>query len=214
VSDETIDLRLYLRAVEAGSDAPSWQPIIDAARRCGVTEARVIEGLLGVGSRGMVKPSNWIMRREIPVIVELRGSPASVNQFISERLSDVVQRGTAASEAYGALDRDAVHQALPNLSADLAAMLRLIVAESENFEGTILHEAVIHIVRGLGLAGATVYRGNTTDANGERPVVIEVVDLPPAVAELARCLGDLVDPARITTTQVAMIRWSAAVAAD
>ena len=72
----------------------------------------------------------------------------------------------------------------------------------------------IHIVRGLGLAGATVYHDDARDINGELPLVIEVVDLPPAVAELARCLGDLVDPTRIVTKQVAMMRWHPAVAAD
>ena len=150
MSDETIDLRLYLRAVEVGGGAPGWQPIIDAARGCGITEARIIEGLLGVGSRGMVKPSNWVMRREIPIIIALRGSAVSVNQFISERLSDIVQSGTAASETY-ALDRDAVHAALPNLSADPAAMLRLTIAESENFEGTKGNERDSHCARiGIG----------------------------------------------------------------
>lgn len=210
VSDETIDLRIYMRAVEAGSDLPSWKPVVAAARACGITETRVVEGLLGVGTRGMVKPSNWVMRRHIPVIVELRGSPASMNTFVSERLSEVVQSGTAASEAYGALDADTVHDGLPNLSAELAAMLRLTIGDNENYEGTVLYEAVIHIVRGLGLAGATVYRDDSVHASSEASIVIEVVDLPPAIAELARCLGDLVDPGRITTRQVAMMRWHAA----
>jgi PII-like signaling protein len=120
-----------------------------------------------------------------------------------------LQSGTAASEAYGALDAETVHDALPNLSADLAAMLRLTVEDDESYEGTALHEAVIHVVRGLGVAGATVYRGHTVDKSDERPLVIEVIDLPPAVAELARCLGDLVDPARIMTRHVAMMRWHA-----
>jgi PII-like signaling protein len=133
-----------------------------------------------------------------------------MNAFVGERLSEVLQSGTAASEAYGALDPETVHEGLPNFSAALAAMLRLTIGDNENYEGTVLYEAVIHIVRGLGMAGATVYRGDTQDANGEAPIVVEVVDLSPAVAELARCLGDLVDPARIVTRQVAMMRWHAA----
>jgi PII-like signaling protein len=212
VTDETIDLRIYLRAVEAGGDMPSWQPLIDAARGCGVAETRVIEGLLGVGSRGMVKPSNWVMRREIPVIVDLRGNAESINVFLGEKLSQVLPSGTAASEAYAGLDRQTIDAGLPNFSAELGAMLRLTVGDNENYDGTVLHEAVIHVVRGLGLAGATVYRGDMPDANEELPVVIEVVDLPPAVAELARCLGDIVEASRIVSTQVAMIRWSAAAA--
>ena len=202
------DLRIYMRSEETDGDTPVWQLVIDSARQCGIVESRAIEGLLGVGSRGMIKPSNWVMQRQIPVILDCRGSAESINAFIVNGLALHLRNGTAVSEAYGQLDRGTIEAGLPNAATELGSMLRLNVGDTENYEGTVLHEAIIHIVRGLGCAGATVYRGDDPNAENGLPLVIEVVDQPGAVAELARCIGDIVDPDRIVSKQVAIVRWA------
>ena len=68
-------------------------------------------------------------------------------------------------------------------------LLRVFVGDSDHFEGKRLHEAIVHKVRELGLAGATVLRGvegfgansvihrpGLFEYSTDAPIVVEVVD--------------------------------------
>ena len=72
-----------------------------------------------------------------------------------------------------------------------AELLRIFIGESDRYEGKPLYEAIVHLARQKGIAGATVLRGLMGFGADSRmhtakilrfsedlPIVVEIVDKP------------------------------------
>lgn len=101
-------------------------------------------------------------------------------------------------------------------------LARIYVGESDTWHGRPLYEAIVHVLRERGLAGATVLRGiegfgakqhlHTTRIlrfSEDLPVLIEVVDLEERIRAILPALDEMVTGGLITLERVEVIAYRA-----
>lgn len=102
-------------------------------------------------------------------------------------------------------------------------LARIYIGESDTWQGRPLYEAIVHLLRERGLAGATVLRGiegfgakqhiHTTRIlrlSEDLPVLIEVVDAEERVRAVLPELDAMVTGGMITLERVEVIAYRAA----
>jgi PII-like signaling protein len=101
-------------------------------------------------------------------------------------------------------------------------LARIYVGESDHWEGRPLYEAIVHMLRARGIAGATVIRGiegfgakqhlHTTrilSLSSDLPVLIEVVDREDRLRAVLPDLDAMVADGLITLERVEVIAYRA-----
>jgi len=101
-------------------------------------------------------------------------------------------------------------------------LARIYIGESDTWQGRPLYEAIVHLLRDRGLAGATVLRGiegfgakqhiHTTRIlrlSEDLPVLIEVVDVEERVRAILPQLDAMVTGGLITLERVEVIAYRA-----
>lgn len=183
---EDILLRAYLLNTDhagPGGLGPTYERLVRAARHEGLAGATVLKGILGYGSRGWARPSDFAVMSAVPVVVEIVDRAERILAFMSGSAVGHLRRGMMTLERAGVMmyrRRGQVGGAaglrlLPGVtplstvpefsgrremvSQETGVLLRIFAGESDRFEGRPLHEAVVRKARELGLAGATVLRG-------------------------------------------------------
>ena len=181
-NSEQVLLRFYLRAADRAPFAPTYERIIKAARREGLSGATVLKGIMGYGSRGAIEASAWTLTEHVPVIVELVDSGERVVHFINRSLNDQIMSGMATLER-AAVMRYTHRASAPSDPLELSKMLdplstlprieprdhmttntdgillRVFIGEADRHEHQPLYEAILRKARELGLSGGTVLRG-------------------------------------------------------
>lgn len=102
-----------------------------------------------------------------------------------------------------------------------AKLVRIFIGESDRWHGMPLYEAIVHKVREMGLAGATVLRGVEGFGANSRihtakilrlsedlPVLIEIVDIEERIAEILPVLDGMIGEGLITLERVEIIKYS------
>lgn len=179
---ERVLLRIYLRNADRAPHTPTHQRIIRHARNEGLAGTTVLKGIMGCGSRGLLKPSMWSLTEHVPIIVEIVDTAERIGQFIHgtldrlmihgmltlERASVMLYRHGPESPAQplrmGPPQRPfatlpELQPANPMRIKEDGVLLRAFIGESDRHGGIPLYEAIVEKVRELGLAGATVLRG-------------------------------------------------------
>lgn len=180
---EQILLRAYLQSADRAPHAPTYQRIVQAARKEKLAGAVVLRGILGAGYHGMIGESTWTLVQHVPVIVEIVDSAEKVASFIRAPLNDILLNGTLTLErarvmmyrhraqdepkrlqlAAAVLPLSTVPRIEPGGKMKInenGVLLRVFIGESDQFERKPLYQAIVEKVRALGLAGATVLRGS------------------------------------------------------
>lgn len=98
-----------------------------------------------------------------------------------------------------------------------AKLLRLHLAESDRFDGKLLHEAVLEKCRELKIAGATVFRG--LEGYGETaeihrphllsrdlPIVVQIVDTAENIERLLPVVEGMLEKGLIAISAVSALR--------
>ncbi len=102
-------------------------------------------------------------------------------------------------------------------TAKKAQLLRLHFAESDEYRGKPLYEAIVQRAKELGIAGATVFRGlegfgETAELHRRRltkkdqPIVVTIVDTAENLARLVPEVQAMMDTGMIATSEVDCIR--------
>jgi uncharacterized protein len=101
-----------------------------------------------------------------------------------------------------------------------AALLRLFIGESDEYEGRPLHEAIVLKAREMGLAGATVLRGPMGFGRSSRlhtskilrlsedlPLIIEIVDTRDKVDSFIAAAETMLGSCLVTLEKVQVVRY-------
>jgi hypothetical protein len=189
---EQVLLRIYLQSADRAPHIPTYERIVQAARKEKLAGATVLRGIMGSGYHGIIQDSAWAITHHVPVIVEIVDAAEKVVGFVRGPLDQIMIGGMLTLErAAVMMYRQRAHDQPSNLH--LAAMLkplstmpaiqpgshmkvqengvllRVFTGESDRFERKPLHEAIVQKTRELGLAGATVLRG--TEGFGAHSIV-------------------------------------------
>lgn len=101
-----------------------------------------------------------------------------------------------------------------------SALLRIIVGESEKFEGKPAYEAVVLKARELNMAGATVTKGvmgfgktsrihtaKVLEMSGDLPMIIEIVDIEDKLANFVPVLEKMIKGGLVTLEKAKVIHY-------
>jgi PII-like signaling protein len=192
LAGEQILLRVYLRSADRAPHVPTWELLLKAARKHGLAGATVLRGILGLGSRGFARPSNWSLLQQVPVILEIVDSPGKIRDFVAGPMRELMHVGMATLERARVMmyrnrgprvpvELSPAPQVTPLSTVppiemgghmktqETGVLLRVFIGESDQYEHISLYEAIVQKVRQLGGAGATVLRG--TEGFGATSVV-------------------------------------------
>ncbi len=99
-------------------------------------------------------------------------------------------------------------------------LVRIFIGESDHWKGKPLHEAVLHLFKEAGMAGATVLRGvegfgassrlHTTrllQLSQDLPIVIEAVDTEERISAILPRLDEMVTEGMVTLERVHVISY-------
>src|SRR6266404_1407656 len=98
LTDGQILLRVYLRTADRSPHVPTWELLVRAARKGGLAGATVLQGIVGLGSRGFARQSNWTLVQQVPVIVEIVDDAASIGAFVRGPMNELMRTGMATLE--------------------------------------------------------------------------------------------------------------------
>jgi PII-like signaling protein len=192
IHGEQVLLRAYLQSADRAPHTPTYERLVKAARHEGLAGATVLRGIMGLGSHGLIRASNWSIVQHVPIIVEIVDTSQRIMKFIEGPVEPLMTGGMITLERahvmmyrHAAQDQPATLKlgellkplsTVPRFQAkgsmkinENGLLLRVFIGESDVFEHKPLYEAIVRKVRDLGLAGATVLRG--VEGFGARSVV-------------------------------------------
>ena len=96
-----------------------------------------------------------------------------------------------------------------------AKLLRIFIGEADRFDGKPLYEAIVHLARQKGMAGATVLRGlmgfgahsrlhtaKVLRLSEDLPMIVEIVDAPEKIEALLPELDHMIKEGLVTFEKV------------
>ena len=101
-----------------------------------------------------------------------------------------------------------------------AELLRIFIGEADKYEGKPLYEAIVHLARQRGMAGATVIRGlmgfgadsrmhtaKILRLSEDLPIVIEIVDKPEKIQEILPEIDKMIQEGMVTLEKINVIAY-------
>src|SRR5438270_798336 len=123
---EQMLLRIYLQSADRAPHTPTYERIVQAARKERLAGATVLRGILGAGYHGVIKPSSaWSLVQHVPVIVEIVDSAERITRFVQQALDQIMIGGMltlerAAVMMYRGTAKEQQQQQQPTLGMMLA----------------------------------------------------------------------------------------------
>lgn len=239
-------LRIYLRNTDkAGWFSPiAVESLLHEAIAAHLPGATVYRGLMGLDVAGkLLESSSWSLVEHVPVLVEFIDNADSIGRFLDAVVRIVVE-GTVtlsgvrvlayrhdgsdapASWTDGCRDPHEPMASIPKAEAfpimnqaQDGRLLRVFIAESDQWNGEPLYRAIVRKAQEIGLAGATVLRGamsfgrhsavHTTGiigATDDLPVVVEIIDAENKIDGLLPFLEEAVVEGLVALESVRMLR--------
>jgi PII-like signaling protein len=179
---ERVLLRVYLRSADRSPRVPTWERVVQSARKEKLAGATILRGIMGAGRRGVIPGATWSIAEHVPVIVEIVDEAEKVARFVTlldgimvggmltlERAAVMMYRHRAKDEP-GNFQLSAALKPLSSMPRiqpgknmkiqENGVLIRVFIGESDKWEKKPLYEAIVRKTRELGLAGATVLRGS------------------------------------------------------
>lgn len=96
--DNAQRLRIYIGSAHQVDGKPTYEVIVEEARKRGMAGATVTRGICGFGARSLVHTSKILrLSEDLPLLVELVDSAENINAF-RPFLEDVLQGGMVTIE--------------------------------------------------------------------------------------------------------------------
>lgn len=179
---EKVLLRIYMHSSDTYHLAPAYERVLQQAEKHKLAGVTVLRGIMGFGSRGVIKPSAMRLVGDSPVILECVDDGEKLVTFFRdvtekilhhgfatmERAAVVMyRRGNAPPAQAGLMGQIKPLSTLPEVEGVLpmhtnfdGVLLRIFIGESDHYEKKPLHEALLNKARELGLSGATILQGS------------------------------------------------------
>ena len=101
-----------------------------------------------------------------------------------------------------------------------AELLRIFIGEADRYQGQPLYEAIVHLARQKGMAGATVLRGlmgfgahsrihtaKILRLSEDLPIVIEIVDKPEKIQEILPEFDKMIKEGLVTLEKINVLAY-------
>jgi PII-like signaling protein len=239
---EQVLCRFYLTSVDRVGLQPSYEAIVETARREHLAGATVLKGCMGFSLGGpMLEEHAWTLSNPVPIIVEIVDSQTQIIRLLGEvaprvhsgmvtleRAHVLYYRGGTEQGATVAMDT-APQEALPMQIPEEGVLLRIFIGESDvdSRSSRPLYEALVYRAKEMHLAGATVLRGpmgfgkhsrlhtsKLVDLSRDLPIVIEIVDSEPKIQSFLPIVDESVTEGLVTMEKVRVLKYVAEAGRD
>jgi PII-like signaling protein len=245
---EQVLLRVYLRNTDKCGWGSAADAVLERARSANLAGATILRGIMGLHFCGQILESKpWSLVEHVPVVVELVDDAYDIGRFLT-MLREVIPEGLVTLERAHVLvyrhtekaaERARQHLQVPGpitrystlpseeefpimKLSENGQLLRVLIGESDVWEGKPLYRAIVLKAKELGLAGATVLHGAMGFGANSRvhaakllaistdlPVVIEIVDDAKRIDALLPFLDETVQEGLITIEAVRVLKYLA-----
>ena len=192
----------------------------------GIADATVTRGVAGFGTDHKLHTSRLVdLADQMPIKIEFLESPDRVQEVLP-KLSEMavhgiieVQDTTIITPAAPGTKRQPEPPAV-KLEAQ-AKLMRILIGESDKWNGKPLHQALVQALRANDIAGVTVYRGilgyganrrmhkdSTLSLSHDAPILLTVVDTEEKLRAFFPVLDQMVKEGLVVLSDVDIIKYS------
>ncbi len=91
-------LRIFIGESDKHAGRPSYQLIVEAARRRGIAGAQVLRGMLGFGAHSRIHTAKILrLSEDLPIVIEIVDTPERIAAFLPE-LDGLMSNGLVTLE--------------------------------------------------------------------------------------------------------------------
>ena len=203
-----------------------YAAILDFLFFRGISDATVTRGIAGFGTDHKLHTSRLVdLADQMPIKIEFIESPDRVQEVLP-KLTEIACQGLIEVQDTtvilpsppGKKERPEVPAA--KLEAQ-AKLMRILIGESDKWNGKPLHEALVQALRANEIAGVTVYRGilgyganrrihkdSTLNLSHDAPILLTVVDSEQKLRAFFPVLDQMVKQGLVVLSDVDVIKYT------
>ncbi len=192
----------------------------------GISDATVTRGVAGFGTDHKMHTSRLVdLADQMPIKIEFLESPDRVDEVLP-KLAEMACHGIIEVH-----DTTVIRPPEPGKSPkpevpatrleSKAKMMRILIGESDKWNGKPMHEAIVQALRANDIAGVTVYRGilgyganrrmhkdSTLNLSHDAPILLSVVDNEAKLRAFFPVLDQMVKQGLVVMSDVDVIKYS------
>jgi PII-like signaling protein len=216
---------VYVMEGDQYHGTPVYLAILEYLFYRGIADATVTRGIAGFGADHKLHTSRLVdLADRMPIKVEFIESEDRVNEVLP-KLAEIVGDGffeihdTAVVRPPSVKERRK-SEPPPIRREGKAKMMRILIGESDKWNGKPLYEAIVQSLRANEVAGVTVYRGilgyganrrihkeSTLSLSHDAPILITVVDTEEKLREYFPVLEQMIQQGLVALSDVEIIKY-------
>jgi PII-like signaling protein len=162
---KAMKVSIYLSEGSTHHGASAYSSILDYLFFQGISGATVLKGVAGFGADHHLHSAGTVeISEKLPIKIEFIESEAKVKELLP-RLGEMTETGMIELQETTVIkpaesSKQQKSPATQHVKIEgRARLMRILIGESDRWQGRPLHEALVQAMRVHDLAGATVYRG-------------------------------------------------------
>lgn len=219
-------ITIYVDEADKFGGKPVYEVLLDIFFKKKIVGVSVFRGIAGYGSDGVFHTSKMLeLSINLPIKIEVVESEEIINKVLPD-VYHVVEKGLVEISdtnivKYTVQTPEKKEEGKGMKLEGKAKMLRLVVSEDDQWEGTPLYEAIVKRLIMNDIAGATVYRAiagygphrryhkkKTLSSTGELPILIVVVDTEESIRKIIPILDEMIHEGIVITSDVDVIKYT------
>lgn len=216
---------VYVMEGQTYHGSACYASILDYLFFRGISDATVTRGIAGFGTDHKLHTSRVVdLADQMPIKIEFIESPDRVQEVLP-KLTEIAAQGLIEVHDTTVIrpsPRGKSEQPeLPAAKLEAQAkMMRILIGESDKWNGKPLHEALVQALRANDIAGVTVYRGilgyganrrmhkdSTLNLSHDAPILLTVVDTEEKLRAFIPVLDQMVKQGLVVLSDVDVIKY-------
>lgn len=193
----------------------------------GISDATVTRGVAGFGTDHKMHTSRLVdLADQMPMKIEFLETPERVEEVLP-KLTEMACHGIIEVHDTTVIrppepGKKTKKEEVPAAKLESKAkMMRILIGESDKWNGKPMHEAIVQALRANDIAGVTVYRGilgyganrrmhkdSTLNLSHDAPILLTVVDIEAKLQAFLPVLDQMVKQGLVVLSDVDVIKYS------
>jgi PII-like signaling protein len=217
---------IYVMEGQNYHGTPCYTAILEYLFFRGISDATVTRGVAGFGTDHKLHTSRLVdLADQMPIKIEFLESPDRVDEVLP-KVTEMACHGIIEVH-----DTTVIRPSEPGKNPkpeapaarleSKAKMMRILIGESDKWNGKPMHEAIVQALRANDIAGVTVYRGilgyganrrmhkdSALNLSHDAPILLTVVDNEAKLRAFFPVLDQMVKQGLVVLSDVDVIKYS------
>ena len=218
---------VYLMEGEKYHGAPVYTAVLEYLFYRGIADATVTRGVAGFGADHKMHTSRLVdLADRMPIKVEFIESAQKVEEVLPKLAAMIGSGFFEIQDTQVVVASSVAPAAQPVIRREgKARIMRILIGESDQWNGRPLYEALVESLRANDIAGVTVYRGilsygahqrihKGTALSHDAPILLSVVDSEEKLRAYLPVLDQMVKQGLVALSDVEIIKYTHNAAAE